>query len=51
VLDLDLHLAALRKASVTSLPTSTSRNGPNGFGAGSPNTDANQSAAARGSLE
>src|SRR3990170_2951030 len=43
--------SAARKASVTSLSTSTSRNGPKGFGAGRPKSWLRNSAEARGSLE
>src|SRR5713101_8885970 len=43
--------SAERKARVTSLPTSTSRNGPKGLGAGRPKRPVKNSAAARGSFE
>src|SRR6185503_17870720 len=42
---------ALRKARVTWLPSSTSRNGPKDFGAGRPNRPAKNWAAASGSTE
>src|SRR6267378_3315981 len=43
--------SAERKARVTSLPTTTSRNGPKGLGAGRPKRPVKNSAAARGSFE
>src|SRR5882762_5383571 len=43
--------SAERKARVTSLPTTTSKNGPKGLGAGRPKRPVKNSAAARGSFE